>query len=178
MGPEQLNHYAELLRTNMALLWAVRLVLLFSVGVHIVASVQLWLRNRRSRPVRYRVFNPPAVDYAARTMVWSGPIIALFIAYHLAHFTTGWAHHDFVYGDVYHNVVSSFRIWWVAGIYMAANLLLAIHLYHGLWSLFQTLGWDHARFGLARRWFAVVFAALIGAGNISMPLAVLTGVVR
>ncbi|HSN54465.1 MAG TPA: succinate dehydrogenase cytochrome b subunit [Candidatus Sulfomarinibacteraceae bacterium] len=178
LGPEQLNHYAELLRTNMALLWAVRLVLLFSVGVHIVASVQLWLRNRRSRPVKYRVFNPPAVDYAARTMVWSGPIIALFVAYHLAHFTTGWAHHDFVVGDVYHNVVSSFGIWWVAGIYMAANLLLAIHLYHGLWSLFQTLGWDHARFGLARRWFAVVFAALIGAGNISMPLAVLTGVVR
>lgn len=178
MGPEQLNHYAELLRKNMALLWAVRLVLLFSVGVHIVASVQLWLRNRRSRPVKYRVFNPPAVDYAARTMVWSGPIIALFVAYHLAHFTTGWAHHDFVVGDVYHNVVSGFQVWWVAGIYMAANLLLAIHLYHGLWSLFQTLGWDHARFGLARRWFAVVFAALIGAGNISMPLAVLTGVVR
>lgn len=178
MGPEQLNHYAELLRTNMALLWAVRLVLLFSVTVHIVASVQLWLRNRRSRPVKYRVFNPPAVDYAARTMVWSGPIIALFVAYHLAHLTTGWAHHDFVVGDVYHNVVSGFLVWWVAGIYILANLLLAIHLYHGLWSLFQTFGWDHPRFGAARRWFAVVFAALIGAGNISMPLAVLTGVVR
>ena len=62
--------------------------------------------------------------------------------------------------------------------YILANLLLAIHLYHGLWSLFQTFGWDHPRFGNVRRWFAIAFAMLIGAGNISMPLAVLTGVVR
>jgi succinate dehydrogenase / fumarate reductase cytochrome b subunit len=178
LGPEQLNHYAELLQGNRALLWAVRLVLLFCVSVHILAAVQLWLRNRRSRPVKYRVFNPPAVDYAARTMVWSGPIILLFILYHLGHFTVGCIHHDFVRGDVYHNVVSAFRVWWVAGIYVAANLLLAIHLYHGLWSLFQTFGWDHARFGPARRWLAIALALVIGAGNISMPLAVLTGVVR
>ena len=178
LGAEQLNHYAELLQSNKPFLWTFRLVLLFCVSVHILAAVQLWLRNRRSRPVKYRVFNPPAVDYAARTMIWSGPIILLFILYHLGHFTVGCTHHDFVRGDVYHNVVSSFQIWWVAGFYILANLLLAIHLYHGLWSLFQTFGWDHPRFGGLRRWFAVAFAMLIGAGNISMPLAVLTGVVR
>lgn len=178
LGPEQLNHYAELIQANKAFLWAFRMVLLFCVSVHVLAAVQLWLRNRRSRPIKYRVFNPPAVDYAARTMVWSGPIILLFILYHLGHFTVGSTHHDFIRGDVYHNVVSSFQIWWVAGIYILANLMLAIHLYHGLWSLFQTFGWDHARFGNARRWFAIAFAMLIGAANISMPLAVLTGVVR
>ena len=178
LGAEQLNHYAELLQSNKPFLWTFRLVLLFCVSVHILAAVQLWLRNRRSRPVKYRVFNPPAVDYAARTMIWSGPIILLFILYHLGHFTVGCTHHDFVRGDVYHNVVTSFQIWWVAGFYILANLLLAIHLYHGLWSLFQTFGWDHPRFGGLRRWFAVAFAMLIGAGNISMPLAVLTGVVR
>jgi succinate dehydrogenase / fumarate reductase cytochrome b subunit len=118
------------------------------------------------------------VDYAAKTMIWSGPIIGLFIIYHLMHFTVGNAHHDFIRGDVYHNVVSSFQIWWVAGFYILANLLLAVHLYHGLWSLFQTLGWDHQRFGPSRRWIAIGFALLIGAGNISMPLAVLAGVVR
>jgi len=178
LGAEQLNHYAELLQSNKPFLWSFRMVLLFCVSVHVLAAVQLWLRNRRSRPVKYRVFNPPAVDYAARTMVWSGPIVLLFILYHLGHFTVGCTHHDFIKGDVYHNVVSSFQIWWVAGFYMLANLLLAIHLYHGLWSLFQTFGWDHPRFGGLRRWVAFAFALLIGAGNISMPLAVLTGVVH
>ncbi len=178
LGPEKLNHYAELLQSNKPFLWSFRMVLLFCVSVHIIAAVQLWLRNRRSRPIKYRVFNPPAVDYAARTMVWSGPIILAFILYHLGHFTVGSTHHDFIRGDVYHNVVSSFQIWWVAGIYILANLMLAIHLYHGLWSLFQTFGWDHQAYGSARRWFAIVFAMLIGAANISMPLAVLTGVVR
>ncbi len=177
-GAEVLNHYAELLQSNRLVLWSFRSVLLFCVAVHVLAAVQLWLRNRSSRPVRYRVFNPPAVDYAARTMVWSGPIVLLFIMYHLSDFTIGWANPDFVRGDVYHNVISSFRVWWIAGIYMLANLLLAIHLYHGLWSLFQTFGWDHPRFGGVRRWIAIAFAVAIGAGNISMPLAVLTGLVR
>ncbi len=178
LGAETLNHYAELLQSNKPFLWTFRLVLLFCVSVHVMAAVQLWLRNRRSRPVKYRVFNPPEVDYAARTMVWSGPIILAFILYHLGDFTIGCTHHDFVRGDVYHNVVSSFQVWWVAAIYILANLMLAIHLYHGLWSLFQTFGLDHPRFGGVRRWIAIAFALLIGAGNISMPLAVLTGVVR
>jgi succinate dehydrogenase / fumarate reductase cytochrome b subunit len=178
LGPETLNHYAELLQSNKPFLWTFRMVLLFCVSVHVLAAIQLWLRNRRSRPVKYRVFNPPAVDYAARTMVWSGPIILLFILYHLADFTIGWANPDFIRGDVYHNVISSFQVWWIAGFYIAANFLLAIHLYHGLWSLFQTFGWDHPVWGRVRRWIAVVFALMIGAGNISMPLAVLTGVVR
>ncbi len=178
LGEEQLNHYAELLQANQPLLWAVRSVLLFSVAVHIVAAVQVWLRNRSARPVKYRVFKPPAVDYAARTMVWSGPIIALFIVFHLLDLTVGSANPDFIKGDVYHNVIASFSQPLVALVYIAANLLLAFHLYHGLWSLFQTFGWDHPRFGPWRRIAAIFFAVLIGAGNISIPLAVLTGVVR
>jgi succinate dehydrogenase / fumarate reductase cytochrome b subunit len=178
VGPEALNAYGHKLQSNLALLWAFRLTMLVAVGVHVIASVQLWLRNRRSRPVKYRKFDPPAVDYAARTMVWSGPIILAFILYHLAHFTVGCVHHDFVRGDVYHNVVTAFQIWWVAAIYIVANVMLAVHLYHGLWSVFQTAGWDHPRFGRFRRWFAVGFALLIGAGNVSFPLAVLTGVVH
>jgi succinate dehydrogenase / fumarate reductase cytochrome b subunit len=178
LGEEQLNHYAELLQANQPLLWAVRSVLLFSVAVHIVAAVQVWLRNRSARPVKYRVFKPPAVDYAARTMVWSGPIIALFIVFHLLDLTVGSANPDFIRGDVYHNVIASFSQPLVALVYIAANLMLAFHLYHGLWSLFQTFGWDHARLGGWRRFLAVFFAVLIGVGNISIPLAVLTGVVN
>lgn len=178
LGEERLNHYAELLQANKPFLWTFRSVMLFCVGVHIIAAVQVWLRNRAARPVKYKVFRPPAVDYAARTMVWSGPILALFITYHLLDFTVGTANPNFVRGEVFQNVVASFSNPVIAIFYMAANLLLAFHLYHGLWSLFQTFGWDHARFGWVRRALAVVFSVLIGAGNISIPLAVLTGVVR
>ena len=178
LGAERLNHYAELLQANQQLLWAVRSVLLFCVGVHIVAAVQVWLRNRAARPVKYKVFRPPSVDYAARTMMWSGPIIAAFIVYHLLDLTVGTVNPDYIRGDVYHNVLASFSNPVVAGLYIIANLLLAFHLYHGLWSLFQTFGWDHNRFGRLRRAAAIFFSVLIGAGNISIPLAVLTGIVH
>ena len=177
LGAERLNHYGELLQSNRPLLWSVRTVLLFCVGVHIVAAVQVWLRNRAARPVRYKVFRPPSVDYAARTMAWSGPIIAAFIVFHLLDLTVGTANPDYIRGDVFHNVVASFSSPVVALFYIAANLMLAFHLYHGLWSLFQTIGWDHQRFGRLRRALAVFFSVLIGAGNISIPLAVLTGLV-
>jgi succinate dehydrogenase / fumarate reductase cytochrome b subunit len=178
LGAEQLNHYAELLQANKPFLWSFRLVMLFCVAVHIIAAVQVWLRNRAARPVKYRVFNPPGLDYAARTMVWSGPILALFIGYHLLDFTIGATNPDFIRGDVYHNVVASFSHPVIALFYVVANLLLAFHLYHGLWSLFQTFGWDHHTYGALRRYAAVFFAVLIGAGNISIPLAVLTGIVK
>ena len=76
IGAEQIDAYARFLHSKPALLWVARSVLLFCVAVHTVAAVQLWLRNRASRPVKYRVFRPPSVDLAARTMVWSGPIVA------------------------------------------------------------------------------------------------------
>jgi len=178
LGQEQLDHYAELLQANQAFLWAFRSVLLFCVSVHIWAAVLVWLRNRSARPVKYKMFQPPGLDYAARTMVWSGPIIALFIVYHILDFTVGTANPDFIKGEVYHNVIASFSNPVIASIYIAANLLLAFHLYHGLWSLFQTFGWDHPRFGWIRRALAIFFSVLIGAGNISIPLAVLTGIVH
>ncbi len=178
LGAEQLNHYAELLQANKPFLWAFRTVLFACVSVHIWAAVMVWLRNRAARPVKYRVFRPPGLDYAARTMVWSGPILALFIVYHLLDFTVGKTNPEFIRGEVYHNVVASFSDPLIAGVYVIANLLLAFHLYHGLWSLFQTFGWDHPRFGGWRRLVAVFFSVLIGAGNVSIPLAVLTGIVK
>jgi len=178
LGQERLDHYAELLQANKPFLWAFRSVLLFCVSVHIWAAVVIWLRNRSARPVKYKMFQPPGLDYAARTMVWSGPIIALFIVYHVLDFTVGTTNPDFIKGEVYHNVLASFSNPGIALVYIAANLLLAFHLYHGLWSLFQTFGWDHSRFGWIRRALAIFFSALIGAANISIPLAVLTGFVR
>jgi len=147
IGAKQIDAYARLLHSVPPLLWAARAVLIFCVLVHIVAAVQLWLRNRASRPVKYRIFRPPEVDIAARTMVWSGPILLAFIIYHLLHLTTGDAHPQYEELAPFHNVVTGLAVWWAAGIYIVANLLLAFHLYHGVWSLFQTLGWDHPRWG-------------------------------
>ena len=142
------------------------------------AAVQVWLRSRRARPVKYKVFHPPAVDYAARTMVWSGPIIAAFIVYHLLHLTVGSVHPDYEHLAPFHNVIVGFQSTPVAIAYIAALLLLGLHLYHGLWSLFQTMGWDHARLGVWRRLLAIVFSVVIIGGFLSVPLAVMTGVLH
>src|SRR5262249_6968583 len=104
-----------------------------------------------------------------------GVIVLLYVVYHLLHLTFGTVHPDFVRGDVYHNFVAGFRVWWVDLIYIVANLALGLHLYHGLWSLFQSLGWSHPRYHPWPRAFARTFAALVTLGNVSFPIAVLSG---
>jgi len=185
MGGEQLNKYAYHLQSLGPFLWAFRAVLLFSVGVHIWAAVVVWLRNRSARPVKYRMFKPPGLDYAARTMVWTGPIVLAFIVLHIWQLTIREKSMDFhleghaeALPNVYQAVVDAFSNPIYAGIYVIAMIVLAVHLYHGLWSLFQTFGWDHARFGGLRRVFAVTFALFIGVVGVSLPLAVLAGVVK
>jgi succinate dehydrogenase / fumarate reductase cytochrome b subunit len=156
------------------LLWLTRLVLIGAVAVHIHAAYALTLVNRRARPQAYRSRRDyVAASFASRTMRWTGIIVALFVVFHLLDLTWGAANPDYRDGDPYHNVVASFQRWPVALAYVVANLALAIHLYHGAWSLFQSLGWRMPR----RRELAIGFAAVIAAGNVSFPLAVLTGVV-
>jgi succinate dehydrogenase / fumarate reductase cytochrome b subunit len=177
-GPEKLNKYAELLQSLGGALWAVRLFLLGCVALHILSAMQLWSNKNQARPQGYVKKASIATSYAARTMIWSGPIIAFFIVYHLLHFTTGQAHPAFVKGNVYQNVVIGFQNPVVALFYMVANVMLAIHLYHGVWSMFQTLGVNHPRYTPLLRNFAKLFGFVIGAGNVSMPLAVLAGIVK
>ncbi len=187
-GADKLNHYAEWLREagspllpHGGLLWIARLVLLVAVAIHILAAYQLTMLSRRARPRDYASRQVVQATYASRTMRWGGVILALFVLYHLAHFTWGWAwaHPDFVPGDVYHNVVAGFRVWWVSGFYVVAQVALGFHLSHGLWSLFQSLGLPPAAEPPDwRRRFARAFALLITAGNVSFPLAVLGGLVR
>lgn len=185
LGPESLNHYAEWLREMGApllphegALWLVRIVLLASVVAHVWAAWQVTRASWRARPKSYRKVERVQLDYAGRTMRWGGVILFLFVVYHLLHLTTGQAHTDFVPGDVYHNVVAGFSVWWVSAIYIVANLALGLHLYHGLWSLFQSLGWNHPTFNPWRRNFAVTFAVVVTVGNVSFPVAVLLGWVQ
>lgn len=176
-GREQLNHYAVFLRSMPGVLWSARITLLVSVILHIVASVQLAALRNEARPVGYVKKRNVASSYASRTMMWSGPIIAAFIVYHLLHFTFGVVHPGFKELQPYDNVVRGFQVPAVAIAYIVAMLLLGMHLYHGLWSMFQTLGAAHPRYTPALKRFAAAATAFIVVGNISIPLAVMMGFV-
>jgi succinate dehydrogenase / fumarate reductase cytochrome b subunit len=179
-GPEKLDQYAVTLRKFGPLLWATRIVLLLSVVLHIWSSFQLWLGHREARPVKYIKKANIASTYASRTMYWSGPIILAFVIYHLLNFTFGSIHPggEFVAGSVYNNVVSSFQVWPVSIFYIIAMVLLCLHLYHGLWSMFQTLGFSHPVYTPVIQGVAKVIAVLIAIGYISMPIAVLAGFIK
>lgn len=174
VGPEALNAYAATLKSNAAVLWGARAFLLASVGLHVWAAFSLVQMNKRARPVEYRVQDYQAATYASRTMRWGGPILLLFIAFHLVHFTIAPA-----YGaDVYRNVVVGFQNPLVAGFYAAAMLALSAHLFHGVVSMLQTLGLSHPQYESARRALGSAFALAVTAGNLSFPLAVFFGLVK
>jgi succinate dehydrogenase / fumarate reductase cytochrome b subunit len=177
---EAINHYGRFLREMLhgGGIWAARAVLLVAVVLHIWAAWSLTRTNWKARPVPYKVVTPDASTYASRTMRWSGPILALFIVYHLLHFTVGTVHPDFVDGDVYRNVIVGFSVWPVALFYVIAMLALGLHLRHGAWSMLQTLGASHPRWNGARNLAASVFTLVIVLGFVSVPLAVLAGVLK
>jgi succinate dehydrogenase / fumarate reductase cytochrome b subunit len=180
LGPESLNHYAELLRElgHGGLIWVFRGAMLVAVALHVWAATALTLGSWAARPTGYRRRQQYVEStYASRTMRWGGPLLLIFIIYHLLHLTTGQAHGSFVVGDVYHNVVAGFSVWWVSGFYILAQLALGLHLYHGVWSMLQTLGLSHASYNRMRTVIALLIALVIAIGNISIPVAVLTGFV-
>jgi succinate dehydrogenase / fumarate reductase cytochrome b subunit len=148
------------------------------VILHVVAAAQLAALARAARPTPYHRLEPQTSSAASRTMRWGGVALLLFLVYHILHFTTGQAHPDFIHLAPYHNVTSAFRVWWVAGVYIAAMVALALHLYHGTWSMFQTLGIEHVRVNQARRRLATAVAVLVPLGFVMVPIAVLLGVVR
>jgi succinate dehydrogenase / fumarate reductase cytochrome b subunit len=185
LGPEEFNHYAEGLRTLGApifprgsLLWIVRIVLLVSVLTHITSAAQLWLQSKRARRLGYRKTESLVIAYASRTMVWGGLTILAFVVFHILNLTTGDIHPDFVPGDAYHNFVAGFQVVPVSVAYVLAMIPLGFHLYHGIWSAFQTLGATDVRYRDWRRPLALIIALVVVLGNMSFPVAVLAGIVR
>lgn len=185
LGAQHMNEYATWLRTmgapavpSTGLLWLSRLVLIVAISFHIHSTIALTLMNRKARPVGYSSRNYVEASFASRTMRWGGLLIILFVIYHLLHLTFGTLHPNFVEGDPYRNVVSGLQVVWVAAFYIVAQIALAFHLYHGLWSMFQSLGWNHPRFNSWRRNFATAFALIVTLGNISFPVAILLGIVK
>ena len=175
LPPEKINHYSATLKSLPALLWGARITLLIAVTLHIWSSFQLWLLQRQARPVGYVKKANVNSTYASRTMIWSGPIILAFLIFHLLHFTFGTVHPGgpFSEHNVYNNVVTGFQVWPVSVFYIIAMLMLCYHLYHGLWSMFQSLGFSHPLYTPWLQRFAKLFAILIADGNISIPVAVL-----
>ena len=178
LGRDRINDYAAFLKGNLELLWGVRTVLLVSVLAHIVVTIQLLQLKREARPVGYVKKDNAHSSVASRTMYYSGPMIAAFIVYHLLHLTVGAVHPHFSEQDVYSNIVNGFSHWPVSLAYVIAIGLLCLHLNHGIGSLFQTLGFSHPRYTPRIKAAAAALSVLYFIGYISIPVAVLTGVLR
>src|SRR2546428_3837037 len=184
-GAEHFNAYAESLRTLGApflprglLLWAARVVLLVAVCAHIWAAIAVTRASWGARPVGYHGLAVVETTYAARTMRWGGVIIVLYVIYHLLDFTFGRVNPSFVPGDGYQHVIASFRAWPVSAPYLVAMVVVGLHVNHGLWSAFQTLGLNRPPTFWWRRGVAGTVAGLIAVGYISIPVAVLAGILR
>ena len=178
LGPERINRYAAFLKSTGELLWIVRGVMLLAVLLHIVTAALLVLANWRARPVGYAVKKDQETTYAARTMIVSGPLILLYVVYHLLMFTFLKTPPGLSETDVYSNVVQAFQVPLISGVYIVAMVALGFHLWHGLWSMLQSLGLSHPAYNRARKVVAAVVAVLIAAGYISIPVSVLLGIVH
>ncbi len=173
MGPESFNHYAEFLREvgypilpHMAGLWIFRVILLGCVGLHMLSAWQVYTQSRYARGSKYTKEESLSFAYASRTMRW------------VLHFTIGaeWALAEFVHGEAYQNVVYGFQNPLVAGFYILALVMVTFHVYHGLWSAFQTVGANHPKYNPFRRPLALVLALLLFVGFMTVPVGVMAGV--
>jgi succinate dehydrogenase / fumarate reductase cytochrome b subunit len=193
LGAEAINRYGDLLQTNIELLWPVRIALLCIIIIHIWSATKLTLENRAARPTGYQQWNPTAASYASRTMMYSGVIVAIFIVYHLLHFTAmvqavNFTGKDFdsrpeffdAKGrhDIYRMMIAGFSVWYVSLFYILGVGLLCLHLSHGVSAMFQSLGWKSRGYGpcldRAARWGS----ALIFIGYASIPISILCGLIK
>lgn len=188
-GSTQLNHYAEGLREigepiapRTFLVWIGRIGLLAALALHLHAAFSLNASNRRARgAVGYEgQRNFLAASYASRTMIWTGIIILLFIVWHLADLTWGVeaANPDFVRGEVYANLIASLERWPVFLLYVIAQGALALHIWHGAWSLFQSVGANNPKFNHWRRNFATALASIVAIGYLTVPFGILFGIIH
>ena len=183
-GETHFNEYSEFLRAVGApvlgesqLLWIIRLILLAALIVHLVAVVQLWSKSRAARSIGYRKYDPEVFSRASRTMKWGGIAILVFVIYHVLHLTTGDVHPEFIPHSPYHNLVTGMRDPLASSIYVIGVVAVGFHLYHGLWSFFQTMGWNNRQYKRLRRPFALIVALAITLGFLSVPFAIWTGIV-
>lgn len=182
-GIPAIDVYAHFLRTaghpmvpEQFVLWGSRIGLLVALILHMVVVMQLAALNRRARPQKYAKNGLRAVSWSARWMLFSGFTILAFVVFHILHFTTGTIEvGEFEHGFVYANLYHSFACWPIAVLYVVAICVVGFHLYHGLWSLFQTIGFDNPDRNAMLRTFALAVTIALVIGFSSLPLAFMSG---
>ena len=177
-GAEALDAYGALLHKEPAILWGARATLIGAVGLHIWAYLVLTRKNQKARAQAVRAPKRRESTFASRSMRLSGPLLLAFIVYHILHLTTGSVHPDYHEGSVYNNLVGGLKVTGVAVIYLLSMGLLAFHLWHGVWSMTQTLGLDQARYGSPARKVATIFTVVVCLGFAAVPIAVLAGMLK
>jgi succinate dehydrogenase / fumarate reductase cytochrome b subunit len=187
-GLYEIDEYGHMLREFLypilprhLFLWIMRVGLIIATIFHVHAAVVLTQMNHRARTTTYAGPRQYLVaNYASRTMRWSGFIVLAFVAFHLADFTWGiepFAPEGWERGAVHANFLLTFSRLPVVVLYVVANLALGLHLFHGVWSMFQSLGANSPRFNAWRRYFAIGVAYAITLANVSMPIAVYAGLI-
>ena len=190
-GPSDLNEYAHFLEKLLypilpktVMLWILRAGLIAMAVLHVHAAYSLTVLNRKARSVKYQSARDYEVaSFASRSMRITGVVVLLFIVWHLLDLTFG-AVNSYTgtkdaegLKDVYGAVVYSFDRIPVALFYVLANIALGVHLFHGVWSLFQSMGWNNPRFNKWRRQIAAGVATIVVVGNVSFPVAAMAGIV-
>lgn len=179
-GPEAINSYSHFLKSTGELLWTLRIVLIVAVVLHVIAAVQLTRQSRAARPIGYTRRESQVATIASRTMRWGGMLLLVFIVLHILHFTTGTVRPAGVFmpDDVYANIVSSFRIWWVALLYVLAMVALGFHILHGAWSSVRSIGVSPPSPLPLHKRISIVIAILVWAAFTAVPVAVFAGLIR
>ena len=179
-GSEAINSYSHFLKSTGELLWALRIVLVVAVILHVIAAVQLTRQSRAARPIAYTKQEHQAATAASRTMRWGGALLFVFIVLHILHFTTGTIRPAGVFTpeDIYANVIISFRVWWVALFYVIAMVALGLHLFHGAWSSVRSIGASPESPEPLHHRISLAIAILVWAALTAVPVAVFTGIVR
>jgi succinate dehydrogenase / fumarate reductase cytochrome b subunit len=179
-GAGAINSYSHFLQSTGELLWGLRIILIVAVTLHVIAAIQLTAQSRAARPVRYTKRESQVATIASRTMRWGGALLLVFIVLHILHFTTGTIRPAGVFtrGDVYANVVSSFRIWWVTLFYVLAMIALGLHLFHGAWSSVRSIGVSPPSPEPLHKKVSMVIALFVWAAFTAVPVAVAFGIVR
>jgi succinate dehydrogenase / fumarate reductase cytochrome b subunit len=179
-GPDAINSYSHFLKSTGELLWALRIVLIVAVILHVIAAVQLTRQSRAARPIGYVKLEPQVATIASRTMRWGGALLLVFIVLHILHFTTGTIRPAGVFSprDVYANIVLSFRIWWVTLFYVISMVALGLHIFHGAWSAVRSIGVSPSSPEESRRRISLVIALFVWAAFTVVPLAVIFRMVR
>jgi len=187
LGARKINSYGAALHGPLAeLTLLLRIVLVVALILHVLMAYQLTRMSNAARPIGYQRNRPQAATLASRTMKWGGVFLLFFIVVHILHFTTekidpaGWRGMIDSDGhrDVYGNIVASFRIWWVALLYIVAMVFLGLHLFHGAWASIRTLGYAKPSNNPLKRRIALAIAVIVWAGFTALPLGVIAGILR